>query len=138
MGPATSVDARTLGRVAVRVCVALAYVALAWAGAVPWWFVIVLGARDLLLVCTIPSLRSRGYRGYPVHAAGTVAVAALAVGAAGLAVGLVPGTWGTVGSVVGWTGAGWGALVSWYGAVLYVRQLAGVLAEPGLSVGPAR
>ena len=56
-----------LDPVADRLYILAVVVGLAWRDFVPWWMVVVLPLRDLLLWTLVPFLRSRGFSALPVH-----------------------------------------------------------------------
>src|SRR6185436_18432729 len=56
-----------------RIYMVVVPVALAVAGYVPWWFVIVLLARDVVLAATLPVLRTRGLTALTVTYVGKAA-----------------------------------------------------------------
>jgi cardiolipin synthase len=91
---------------------------------VPWWLVLVLAARDVLMFTTIwPSLRRRGFTSLPVHFLGKAATFALLyafplvlLGGAGQEL------WHTAARVVGWACVIWGAGLYWWSGLLYIGQ----------------
>ena len=86
---------------------------LAIRGIIPWWMVVVLAARDVMIALLVPLLHTRGYSSLPVHflgkaatfcllyafplvllgnGPGTAALGALVVGTALMLPGILPGT----------------------------------------------
>ena len=57
-----------------RIYMVVIPIALALAGVVPWWLVITLLGRDLVLATTLPLLRSRGLTALPVTYIGKAAL----------------------------------------------------------------
>src|SRR5689334_9750564 len=63
-----------------RIYMVVIPIALALAGVVPWWLVITLLGRDVVLATTLPLLRSRGLTALPVTYIGKAATFALMSG----------------------------------------------------------
>ena len=63
----TSRVGQMLDPIADRLYILAIVVALAIRGLVPWWLLVVLAARDLLLAAMVPLLKRRGYTSLPVH-----------------------------------------------------------------------
>jgi cardiolipin synthase len=102
-------------------------IALAVHGSVPWWFLITLLARDLILAGTLPLLRSRGLTALPVTYLGKAATFALMSGFPLVLLGQWDALWSRVVLACGWGFLVWGlALYLWSGA-LYLLQVALVL-----------
>lgn len=102
-------------------------------GIFPWWFVVLLLARDLMLAIYLGRLRKLGVTGLPVNFVGKLATFNLLIAFPLLMAGAGSGSLALVARVLGWAAAGWGAGLYWYSAVLYVRQARGILAtgNPG-------
>src|ERR1700758_2417638 len=83
-------------------------IAFALRGFVPWWFVIVLLGRDLLLAATLPALRSRGLDALPVTYIGKAATFGLMSGFPLILLGQFDGQWSRVVLAIGWGFAVWG------------------------------
>lgn len=90
---------------------------------VPWWLVVVILARDLVLATTLPVLAGAGYGPLPVHFLGKAATAGLLYAFPLLLWG--DGTsWPSVAArVVGWAFALWGTGMYWWAGLLYLRQV---------------
>jgi cardiolipin synthase len=102
-------------------------IALAVHGSVPWWFLITLLARDLILAGTLPLLRSRGLTALPVTYLGKAATFALMSGFPLVLLGQWDARWSRVVLACGWAFLIWGlALYLWSGA-LYLMQVTLVL-----------
>ena len=103
--------------------------ALAVHGTVPWWFVIALLARDVVLATTLPLLRSRGLAALPVTYLGKAATFALMSGFPLVLLGQWDALWSRVVLACGWGFLVWGlALYVWSG-VLYLMQVALVMRQ---------
>ncbi|MEE6177450.1 CDP-alcohol phosphatidyltransferase family protein [Mycobacterium sp. 050134] len=90
---------------------------------VPWWFVIVLLARDGLLAATLPLLRSRGLSALPVSYVGKAATFALMSGFPLVLLGTGGAVWSRVLRACGWGFLGWGIYAYLWAFVLYGVQM---------------
>ena len=106
-----------------RIYMVIVPVALAIAGVVPWWFVLILIARDLLLAATLPVLRSRGLAALPVTYVGKAATFALMSGFPLVLLGQWPALWSRVVLACGWAFLWWGMAMYLWAAVLYLTQV---------------
>lgn len=106
-----------------RLYIAATLLGLALRGIVPWWFVAVLVARDVVLLCCLPVLRRHGLVALPVHFLGKAATFNLLYAFPLLLLGDADGWLGSAARSLGWAFAVWGAALYWWSAVLYVRQL---------------
>jgi cardiolipin synthase (CMP-forming) len=89
---------------------------------VPWWFVITLIARDVLLAATLPALRGRGLNALPVTYIGKGATFALMFGFPVILLGQFDGLAGRVVLAIGWGFTIWGFVLYLWSFVLYVAQ----------------
>lgn len=101
--------------------------ALAAYGTVPWWFVITLLARDVVLAATLPLLRSRGLAALPVTYLGKAATFALMSGFPLVLLGQFDGLWSRVVLACGWAFLGWGMALYLWSGVLYLLQVGMVM-----------
>jgi cardiolipin synthase len=99
-------------------------VALAIYGAVPWWIVITLIGRDVVLAATLPVLRSRGLTALPVTYIGKAATFALMSGFPLILLGQWDALWSRVVLACGWAFLIWGIAMYLWSAVLYLIQVA--------------
>ena len=104
-------------------------VALAIYGAVPWWIVITLLGRDVVLAATLPVLRSRGLTALPVTYIGKAATFALMSGFPLILLGQWDALWSRVVLACGWAFLIWGMVMYLWSAVLYLIQVAMVVRE---------
>lgn len=118
-----------LDPVADRLYILTVVVGLAWRDFVPWWMVIVLPLRDLLLWALVPFLRSRGYSALPVHYLGKAATFCLLYAFPLLFVARGHGTVSTIAEVLGWAFAVWGIGLYWCAGVIYALQVRRLLRE---------
>lgn len=98
-------------------------IVLALSGIVPWWFVIVLLARDGLLATTLPWLRSRGLSALPVTYVGKAATFALMAGFPLVLLGTWDALWSRVVWACGWAFLVWGMYMYLWAFVLYAVQV---------------
>ena len=106
-----------------RIYMLVTPVALAAAGVVPWWFVIVLIGRDAVLAATLPVLRSRGLTALPVTYLGKAATFALMSGLPLVLLGQFDALWSRVILACGWAFLIWGMALYLWSAVLYLAQV---------------
>jgi cardiolipin synthase len=104
-------------------------VALAIYGAVPWWIVITLLGRDVVLAATLPVLRSRGLTALPVTYIGKAATFALMSGFPLILLGQWDALWSRVVLACGWAFLIWGMAMYLWSAVLYLIQVAMVVRQ---------
>src|SRR6478735_9126650 len=102
-------------------------VALAIYGAVPWWIVLTLIGRDLVLAATLPVLRSRGLTALPVTYVGKAATFALMSGFPLILLGQWDALWSRVVLACGWAFLVWGLAMYLWSGVLYLAQVALVM-----------
>lgn len=95
---------------------------LAIRGIIPWWLVIVLAARDVVIALLVPILHTRGYSTLPVHFLGKAATFCLLYAFPLVLLGAGSGSGALVARVVGWAFALWGTGLYWWAGILYVRQ----------------
>ena len=100
---------------------------LAIRGIIPWWLVIVLAARDVMIALLVPILHTRGYSTLPVHFLGKAATFSLLYAFPLVLLGAGDGTPALLARVVGWAFALWGTGLYWWAGILYVRQTADLL-----------
>jgi cardiolipin synthase (CMP-forming) len=99
-------------------------VALAIYGAVPWWIVVTLIGRDVVLAATLPVLRSRGLTALPVTYVGKAATFALMSGFPLILLGQWDALWSRIILACGWGFLIWGIAMYLWSGVLYLIQVA--------------
>jgi cardiolipin synthase len=104
-------------------------VALAIYGAVPWWIVVTLIGRDVVLAATLPVLRSRGLTALPVTYVGKAATFALMSGLPLILLGQWDALWSRVVLACGWAFLIWGLVMYLWSGVLYLVQVAMVVRQ---------
>ena len=98
-------------------------VALAIYGAVPWWIVVTLIGRDVVLAATLPVLRGRGLTALPVTCIGKAATFALMSGFPLILLGQWDALWSRVVLACGWAFLIWGLAMYLWSGVLYLIQV---------------
>ncbi|MDT4920953.1 MAG: hypothetical protein QOI15_1855 [Pseudonocardiales bacterium] len=112
-----------------RIYMIVVPVAMAVDGIVPWWFVAVLIARDVVLALTLPILRSRGLTALTVTYIGKAATFSLMSGFPLVLLGQWEALWSRVILAIGWAFLGWGMAMYLWSAVLYLVQVTMVIRQ---------
>jgi cardiolipin synthase len=102
-------------------------IALAIHGVVPWWIVLTMIGRDVVLAATLPLLRSRGLTALPVTYVGKAATFALMSGLPLILLGQWDALWSRVILACGWAFLIWGLAMYLWSGVLYLIQVAMVM-----------
>ena len=110
-------------------------VGLALRTIIPWWLVVVILARDVMLTVVLARLRRRGVVGLPVHYLGKAAtfclmcgLPLLLLGSGATGAGL---TFADLARDIGWAFVIWGTALYWWAGLLYLAQARRLLAVPG-------
>ncbi len=111
-----------LDPLADRLYIAATIIGLALRGIIPWWLVLTLALRDLMLVLLLPALRRRGLLALPVTLLGKAATFCLLWGFPALLLGSVGGAIGTFALICGWAFSLWGTALYWWAGLDYVRH----------------
>jgi cardiolipin synthase len=123
-----------LDPLADRLYIAATLLGLALRGIIPWWLVIVLVARDVLLAFYLAALKRRGITGLPVHFLGKAATFCLMYAFPILLISDGASAAGTdirdVALALGWAFAIWGTALYWWAGVLYIEQANRILRRP--------
>ncbi|MDY6995860.1 MAG: CDP-alcohol phosphatidyltransferase family protein [Actinomycetota bacterium] len=106
-----------------RIYMVVVPVAMALAGALPWWIVVLLLGRDLVLAATLPVLRRRGLSALPVTYLGKAATFALMSGLPLVLLGQYDALWARVVLACGWGFLIWGLAMYLWSGVLYLVQV---------------
>jgi len=104
-------------------------VALAFYGAVPWWIVLTLIGRDVVLAATLLVLRTRGVTALPVTYIGKAATFALMSAFPLILLGQWDALWSRVVLACGWAFLIWGLAMYLWSGVLYLIQVAMVVRQ---------
>ena len=113
-----------------RLFIIVTLVALAWRDVVPWWLLVVLVLRDVVLGVMLLVLGRAGYAPLPVHLAGKAGTFALLYAFPLLLLAELDSWVGVVAGVVGWAFALWGVALYWFAGALYLAQAARLLRAP--------
>ncbi|MBI1376168.1 MAG: CDP-alcohol phosphatidyltransferase family protein [Frankiales bacterium] len=123
-----------LDPLADRAYIVATLLGLALRGIVPWWLVVVLVSRDLVLAVALALLKRRGITGLPVHFLGKAATfnllyafPLLLLGSGATGTGL---SWPDLARTVGWAFAIWGTALYWWAGILYLEQARRILRGP--------
>jgi cardiolipin synthase len=110
--------------------------AMALAGVIPWWLVVLLVGRDLVLAATLPLLRSRGLTALPVTYIGKAATFALMSGLPLVLLGQYDAQWSRVVLAWGWGFLIWGTAMYLWSGIVYLIQVGMVMRRmPPVSAG---
>ncbi|WP_353829104.1 CDP-alcohol phosphatidyltransferase family protein [Agromyces sp. SYSU T0242] len=120
-----------------RLYIFAALVGLAANGLVPWWIVVVIIARDLMLLVLGVVLANHGYGPLPVHQLGKAATFALFSGLPIIMLGLAFPVLQPVSEPFGWAVTIWGAFLYWWAGVIYAIETARVVRASRVSGPPA-
>lgn len=113
---------QVLDPAADRLFILVTLLGLAARGVVPWWLVVVLLAREAMLLVMLVVLARHGYGPLQVHLAGKAGTFALLYAFPLLLLAHWGGIVGDLASVLGWACAWWGVALYWFAGALYVRQ----------------
>ncbi len=123
-----------LDPLADRLYIAATLIGLAIRSIVPWWLVILLLARDVVVGLFLALLKRRGITGLPVHFLGKAATfnllyafPLLLLGDGADAAGI---DYHDVARIIGWAFAIWGTVLYWWAGVLYIEQARRILRRP--------
>lgn len=97
-------------------------VGLSVRGIIPWWLLVALASRDVLLATLIPALRARGYNSLPVNFLGKSATFCLLYALPLVLLGAGPWVFSPAARVIGWAFALWGIYLYWLAGFGYLRQ----------------
>jgi cardiolipin synthase len=114
-------------------------VALAVRGIIPWWLVVALAAREVMLGGMLSLLRRRGWGALQVSFVGKAATACLLYAFPLLFLGAHATSYAETARVAGWAFAIWGSALYWWAGLLYIVQARALLAAgpPGGDAGGA-
>jgi cardiolipin synthase len=112
-----------------RLFIFAAVIALAVREVVPWWVVIVIVGRDVVLAVVGLVLAQHGYGPLPVHHLGKVATFALFYALPILVLGQAFPAAAPYSDPIGWAFTLWGGFLYWWAGALYVRQTHALLSE---------
>lgn len=100
---------------------------------VPWWLLVVIVGRDVLMLVLGVILASHGYGPLPVHHLGKVATFCLFYALPILMVGQAAPALAAVTDPLGWAFALWGAFLYWWAGIIYLRETIRVVGIPAVN-----
>jgi cardiolipin synthase len=103
---------------------------LGWRGVIPWWLVVAIVGRDVLLSLTLPVLARHGYGPPPVHFLGKAATLNLLYAFPLLLLADGNGLAAHIAQPIAWAFAWWGTALYWWAGWLYVRQMREMISKP--------
>jgi len=123
-----------LDPIADRLYIAATLLGLAIRAIIPWWLVVVLLARDLVLAVVLALLKRRGITGLPVHFLGKAATFCLLCGLPLLLLGAAASGAGLglpeLARDLGWASTIWGTALYWWAGLLYLEQARRIFGTP--------
>ncbi len=126
-----------LDPIADRLYILAIVIALGIRELLPWWLVIVLLARDVMLVGLVPLLRRYGYTSLPVNFIGKAATFMLLVSLPLILLGAANVPFSVAAKVLGWAAGLWGVGMYWWAGFLYVKQAVNI-AQTSQRIDPRR
>jgi cardiolipin synthase (CMP-forming) len=118
---------QVLDPAADRAYIVATVIALAIRAIIPWWLVILLAVRELMLGVVLLVLRRHGYGALQVSFLGKAATLALLYAFPLLFLGAHTASYSEAARIAGWAFAIWGSALYWCAAVLYVEQARRIL-----------
>lgn len=112
-----------LDPLADRLYILSTIVALAWRSIIPWWLVVILVAREVMVFALGPALRKYNLPIPPVHFIGKAATFCLIYGFPLVLLGSLDNAWGHVARPIGWSFVWWGTALYWLAGAMYVAQV---------------
>jgi cardiolipin synthase len=110
-----------------RLYIFAALIGLAWRDVIPWWLVVVIVARDVMLAVLGVILANHGYGPLPVHHLGKVATFCLFWALPLLMLGEAFDAIAPFSLPLGWAFALWGAFLYWWAGFVYIGETARVI-----------
>jgi cardiolipin synthase (CMP-forming) len=111
-----------------RLYIVATIIALAVRAIIPWWLVILLAVREVVLAVTLLVLRRRGWGALQVSFVGKAATACLLYAFPLLFLGSHATSYAEVARVAGWAFVIWGSALYWCAGLLYIVQARRLLA----------
>ncbi|WP_022899207.1 CDP-alcohol phosphatidyltransferase family protein [Humibacter albus] len=119
-----------------RLYIFAALIGLAWRELLPWWLVLAIIARDVMLLVLGIVLANHRHGPLPVHHLGKIATFALLVSLPVLMLGEAFPVFSWASRPLGWAIALWGAFLYWWAGILYVRETVRVIHNTPGGDGP--
>ena len=133
----TSRLGQMLDPIADRLYILAVLIGLALREIIPWWLLVIVVARDVMIACLVPLLKTRGFSSLPVHFLGKAATFSLLYAFPLVLLGSGEQGWLQLAWVLGWAFAIWGTALYWWAGVLYVVQVAQVVGQDRRGSVPA-
>ncbi|KRF25016.1 CDP-alcohol phosphatidyltransferase family protein [Phycicoccus sp. Soil803] len=111
-----------------RLYIATTLFGLAWRDIIPWWLVVALVGREVLLAGVLWWIKRYGQTGLPVHFVGKAATFNLLYAFPLLLLGEGSSTFAAWALPIGWAFAWWGTVLYWVAGVMYIVQARQVVA----------
>lgn len=105
-----------------RLYILVAIIALTARGIVPWWLLVILLARDVMLVLLVPSLRRSGVVALDVNRVGKAATLSLLLALPLILMAYSPALGIDFAGWIGWPLAALGAVLYWWAGIIYLQQ----------------
>ncbi|GAA2247663.1 CDP-alcohol phosphatidyltransferase family protein [Rarobacter faecitabidus] len=128
---------QTLDPIADRLLIFVALLAMGYRDLVPWWLVITVLVREVMLAAVLMGLRRIGRGPFAVTLAGKAGTFLLMVAFPILLLANVNGAIGTAAWIAGWAFMYWGVIVYWVAGLSYVRHGLRILRAPATPSGAA-
>ena len=119
-----------------RLFIFAALIGLSVREVIPWWFFILVGARDVVLLILGIILANFGYGPLPVHHLGKVATFCLLYALPMLMIGQAFPDAAVVTDPLGWAFAIWGAFLYWWAGLIYLIETGRIIRIPRLADRP--
>lgn len=114
-----------------RLFIAVAIIGLAVQQVVPWWLLVAVFTRDLVVGLCVPFLVARGFPGFPVHDIGKAGTFALMYAFPVLLLTQVDQITGHLAADIawafGWASALWGVYLYWCAGLAYLNQFRAIV-----------
>ncbi len=117
-----------LDPIADRLYILAILIGLLARGIIPWWLVVLLIGRDVVMAVVLWLLKRVGVVGLPVHFVGKAATFCLLYAFPLILLGAGSGSLADVSRVIGWAFVIWGTALYWWAGILYVEQARRILA----------
>lgn len=113
-----------------RLFIFAALIGLAVREVIPWWLVVAIVGRDVMLIVLGIILANHGFGPLPVHHLGKAATLCLFYALPILMLGQAVPMVAAYAIPIGWAFALWGAFLYWWAGILYLRETARLIRIP--------
>ncbi|HEY4268065.1 MAG TPA: CDP-alcohol phosphatidyltransferase family protein [Galbitalea sp.] len=118
-----------------RLFILAALIGLSVREVIPWWLVVVIVGRDVMLAVLGIVLANHGFGPLPVHHLGKIGTFSLLYALPILMLGAAFHEISWITNPIGWAFGLWGAFVYWWAGVIYIRETARVVRLPQVPSG---